>query len=133
MKNYLTLLCLSSIQDVSTRLHTFVNCLEYGAVSSIPENLSGFNVVSKWTSSKEGSKISVSVVCHRPDGSEDILGSIEDIQSTKGIITFSIGIQSFEVRDFGEHNFQIKIQEEGGDCYFGHNYPIFISKLEEVS
>lgn len=127
MKNYLTLLCLSNIQDVTTGLHTFVNCIENGVISAAPETVPGFIVVSKWTCSKKTSELTASVICHRPDGSEDTLNIIKGIQAEKGNLTIAIQLEFIEIKDAGTHYIQVKLQEGDQDPYFGHRYPISIT------
>lgn len=126
MKNYLTLLCLSNIQDVTNGLHTFVNCIETGVVNSVPETLPGFIVASKWTCSKKTSDLTASVICHRPDGSEDTLSIIKGISTDEGSLTIAIQLDFMEIKDAGTHYIQVKLQESDQDPCFGHRYPISI-------
>lgn len=127
MKNYLTLLCLSNIQDVTTGLSTFVNCIENGVVNSVPETLPGFIVVSKWTCSKKATGLTASVICHRPDGSEDTLHIIKGIHAEKGNLTIAIQLEFIEIKDAGTHYIQVKLHEGDQDFCFGHKYPISIT------
>jgi hypothetical protein len=132
MKNYLTISCLTHIQDSTTGLHTFVNCIENAIVSSIPEVLPGFIVISKWIFLENKEGLNAVVICHRPDGSEDVLASLQGIRGDKGHLTITIQLDQIEVKEVGTHYVQVKLQEGDSEPCFGHKYPISISRRKNT-
>ena len=134
MKNIFTIACLSSIQDAATGLHSFINCIETGTTTSLPNTLPGFVVVSRWFFPEELGEVQVSAILHRPDGSDEVVADAGKIEIKENhTITISIHIDHLNVNEAGQHHLQVKIQHNDNEPILGHKYPltIVVKKEEE--
>ena len=134
MKNIFTIACLSKIQDTATGLHSFINCIETGTTTSLPNTLPGFVIVSRWFFSEDLGMAKVSAVFHHPDGSNQEVADIGGIEIKKNhTITISLHIERLDIKEEGVHNIQVKIQQGDNEPIFGHMYPLTVVARKEES
>jgi len=134
MKNFFTIICLTTIQDHKSGLYSFINYIDSGIVKSIPDELPGFEVFSKWTVLANKSNLNAKLICHRPDDSQEILHEVKDFSATEGIFSISIALEKFIINDSGVHYIQIVIEDlDAKKSYFGNKQPIFIVESPKKS
>ncbi|KAF5054185.1 hypothetical protein DSECCO2_390690 [anaerobic digester metagenome] len=128
MKNYSTILCLTSIQDTNSGLYSFINCIDSAVISAVPRDLPGFEIFTKWVVSQDRSNLTASVICHYPDDAQDVLRTVEGFEAKSGIFGLTVTVEKFVVNQPGDHYVQVVIHDKEEDKYFyGYKHPIIIT------
>lgn len=112
MKNYSIIVCISHIQDKSTGLHSYINCIDSGHISGTPVTLPGFSVISKWDCPKTLEGLSAELVCLRPGKKKEILGALDEFNVQEGSFTLIMAIDQIEILDAGRHEIQVVIRDK---------------------
>ncbi len=132
MKNYSIIICISHLQDKSTGLHSYINCIDSGHISGTPVILPGFSVISKWDCSKNLEGMSAELVCLRPGKKKDIISTLDEFNVQEGLFTLIMAVDQIEILDAGRHEIQIVIRDKMSKKLFSSiKYPLQMTLLNK--
>lgn len=129
IRNIWSILCKDILTDQETNSVSYIQCIEEGAVATLPTQIFPLSIGTLWEKDSEGQEpFAARVILAQPSGAEQPLLQTKELLFARPRQRLHFKIAGLPVTEFGRHEVRVEVKQNG-QWQTASRLPFMVRKL----